>query len=151
MKSQISTLTERSFMNTLSDQISGNGGRQERRFLRKTRWKLIYFYTKKTWKWVFLLGHNVICRQTEMKIEGKELSNSWNLSFLTFSHINLHRSTKPQTKIKSTVSLYLTVNTEIINKLYMKRCEENIQNQTISDTQRESSHIVLVKLLLNSP
>lgn len=113
------------------------------------------FIPRKTWKWVFLLVHNVIWRQTEMKREGKELSNSWNLSFLTFSHINLHRSTKPQIKIKSTVPLYLTVNTEIINKLYMKHCEENIQNQTVSDTQREreneSSHIVLVKLLLNSP
>lgn len=35
----------------------------------------------------------------------------------------------------------------------MKHCEENVQNQTISDMQRqtESSHVVLVELLLDSP
>lgn len=55
--------------------------------------------------------------------------------------------------MKSTVPSFLTDNIEIINKLYMKHCEENVQNQTISDTQRDRLNLafVLVKLLLNSP
>lgn len=93
------------------------------------------FIPRKTWKWVFLFMHNVICRHTEIKGEGKKLSNSWNLSCSTFSHTKLHISTKPRTKIKPTVPSFLTDHTEIINKLYMKHCEEKVENQTIRDTQ----------------
>lgn len=50
------------------------------------------------------------------------------------SHIWRYTSAKPQTTVWSSVPLFLTDNTEIINKLYMKNCEENVQNQTISDT-----------------
>lgn len=48
------------------------------------------------------------------------------------SHIKLHITWN---KIKSTVPSFLTDNTEIINKLYMKLCEENVQNKTISEAE----------------
>lgn len=138
-------------MNTWSDQISGNRGRQERRDFSENPdiWKNIvslnYIYTKKNMKVSnFCLCIMLFVEMKRRKEEGKKLSNSWNLSCLTFSHITLHISTKPQTKIKSTVPSFLTDNIEIINKLYTKHCEENVQNQTISDTQRDRLYLCML-------
>lgn len=143
-ESQINTVTVRSFKIMLTDQIRGNRGRQERRDVSENpEGNQSISYSYKTWKWACLLIDNVICRHKEMKIGGKswvivEICPVWP------SHIKLYiLYVLNQPKIKSTVPSFLTDNIEIINKLYMKHCEENVQNQTISDTQREteSSHL----------
>lgn len=66
------------------------------------------------------------------------------MSCLTSSNIELRISPKPQAKIKSTAPSSLTDNIEIINKLYTKYCEESVQNQTISDTQRDRLNLCLL-------
>lgn len=92
---------------------------------------LNYFYTrKKKWKWVFLsIMLLADIKKRELSWVIVEICPAW------LCHTSSYTSAKPQTTVWSRAPLFLTDNTEIINKLYMKNCEENVQkNQTIRDT-----------------